>query len=103
MRNPDSEPARPAARVLAYAAVLTGVPASLLVAGAGSASAAQAEPNAMTFGLLGPVGLVAVVLGILGMTAGVVRQRRKARAAAVVPVEPVPAPAEAAVYSRAGE
>ncbi|MEU6646244.1 hypothetical protein ABZ863_27375 [Saccharomonospora sp. NPDC046836] len=101
MRNPVSEPARPVTRVLRGAAVLLGVPAALLVAGAGSAFAAQAEPNAMTFGLLGPVGLIAVVLGVLGMTAGVVRQRRKARAKAVVPADA--APAEAAVYSRAAE
>nr|WP_307832224.1 hypothetical protein [Prauserella cavernicola] len=103
MRNPDSEPVHPAARVLGYAAVLTGVPASLLVAGAGSAAAAQAEPNAMTFGLLGPVGLIAVVLGVLGMTAGVLRQRRRTRAESILAVEPAPIPAEAVVYSRVGE
>lgn len=45
---------------------------------AGAQLLAQAEPNAMTFGLLGPVGLVAIALGVLGMTAGVVRQRRRA-------------------------
>nr|WP_235999723.1 hypothetical protein [Qaidamihabitans albus] len=58
-----------------------------MLLGAGAAQAAQpgrsvqAEPNAMTFGLLGPVGLAAVVLGVLGMAAGVARQRRRARAA----------------------
>jgi hypothetical protein len=68
------------------------VPAGLLVLGAGAASAqgtdltVHAEPSAVTFGLLGPVGLVAVALGIVGMTAGVLRQRRKVRAA-VVPAE----------------
>lgn len=69
--------------------------------------AAQAETNAMTFGLLGPVGLVAIVLGVFGMTAGVVRQRRKTRAARQTP-EPVvaeqeTAPVEIPVYSRSGE
>ncbi|PXY32293.1 hypothetical protein [Prauserella muralis] len=65
--------------------------------------AAQAEPNAMTFGLLGPVGLIAIVLGVLGMTAGVLRQRRKARAEAVVAVEQDAPATETPVYSRAGE
>lgn len=53
--------------------------ASLLVAGGGSAAAVSAQPNAMTFGLLGPVGLIAVALGMLGMAAGAIRQRRKSR------------------------
>lgn len=93
MRNPDSEPARPLASALRRAAVLTTVSACLLVAGGGSAGAVQAEPNALTFGLLGPVGFVAVAVGVLGMAAGVIRQRRKSRAAAVpVPVERRPAP-----------
>lgn len=43
---------------------------------------AQAEPNAMTFGVLGPVGLVAIALGVVGMTAGVLRQRKRAVAKA---------------------
>jgi hypothetical protein len=82
--------------------VLVVVPAGLLVLGAGAASAQEAadttvraEPSAVTFGLLGPVGLVAVALGIVGMTAGVVRQRRKARAAAIAetPTAPIVTPA----------
>ncbi|MFD2397280.1 hypothetical protein ACFS2C_18290 [Prauserella oleivorans] len=64
-------------------AVAVSVPVSMITVGAGTAFAAQPEPNAMTFGLLGPVGLIAIVLGVLGMTAGVLRQRRKARAEAV--------------------
>ncbi|WP_245901194.1 hypothetical protein [Prauserella shujinwangii] len=69
------------ARALRAAAALGLVPVALLL-GAGAAHAeqsVQAEPNAMTFGLLGPVGLAAVVLGVVGMAAGVVRQRRKTR------------------------
>ncbi|WP_206787896.1 hypothetical protein [Amycolatopsis sp. MtRt-6] len=89
------------------AVVVTLVPAGLLLAGAGSAFAAvtttaQSGTNAESFGVLGPVGLVAVALGIVGMTLGVLRQRRKTRAAAalaeatpVVPDGPVTAMAEA--------
>ncbi|WP_425548685.1 hypothetical protein [Amycolatopsis ultiminotia] len=44
---------------------------------------ARAETGSAGFGMLGPVGLVAVALGIVGMTLGVLRQRRKARAAAL--------------------
>lgn len=103
MRNPVGERARPLARVLRGGAVLVAtqaLTAFLLVVGSGTASAAQAEPNAMTFGLLGPVGLVAVAIGVLGMAAGIVRQRRRMRAEAVAAVEPA---AEMPVYSRSGE
>ncbi|WP_425387943.1 hypothetical protein [Amycolatopsis nigrescens] len=61
-----------------------------MLAGSGVAAAdssAAAEPEMVTFGLLGPVGLVAVVLGVLGMAAGVLRQRRRA-AAKAVPAQP---------------
>nr|WP_246256948.1 hypothetical protein [Amycolatopsis anabasis] len=62
----------------------------MLIAGAGVASAepltvAQAEPDPVTFGLLGPVGLVAVVLGVLGMALGALRQRRRAQATQQAP------------------
>jgi hypothetical protein len=74
-------------------AVLALIPGGLLALGAGVASAQgtvhAAESDAVTFGLWGPVGLVAVALGIVGMTAGVVRQRRNARASAVDTVPPV--------------
>lgn len=103
MRNPVSEQSRPLARVLRGGAALVAaqaLTAFLLVLGAGTASAAQAEPNAMTFGLLGPVGLVAVALGVLGMAAGVVRQRRKARAQVVTMAEPA---ADVPAYSHPGE
>ncbi|GHF86962.1 hypothetical protein FHX82_004538 [Amycolatopsis bartoniae] len=65
---------------------------ALLAGGTGVADAAEAQvtppTNEMSFGLLGPVGLAAVILGVVGMALGVVRQRRKA---AQVPVEPEPA------------
>lgn len=93
MRNPVHllmRSALPAAR----AAAVTALPVALLVAVGGSASAAdttsRAESTNMAFGLLGPVGLIAVALGIVGMAFGVLRQRRKARAATVIPA---PAPA----------
>ncbi|MEU5257821.1 hypothetical protein [Amycolatopsis sp. NPDC021455] len=70
------------------AAVVALVPAGLLLAGGGSAFAdattVRADTNAESFGVLGPVGLVAVALGIVGMTLGVLRQRRKTRAAAAL-------------------
>ncbi|WP_199785771.1 MULTISPECIES: hypothetical protein [Actinomycetes] len=43
-------------------------------------SVVRAETTSTGFGMLGPVGLVAVGFGVIGMALGVVRQRRKARA-----------------------
>ncbi|MCR6488649.1 hypothetical protein M8542_38050 [Amycolatopsis sp. OK19-0408] len=77
---------------LRAAAVVALVPATLIVAD-GSAFAdvttTRADTSAESFGVLGPVGLVAVALGIVGMTLGVLRQRRKARSTEEV-VEAVP-------------
>ncbi|WP_410616216.1 hypothetical protein [Amycolatopsis sp. lyj-109] len=86
MRNPGRTLLRSTLRGSRAAVVVALVPVGLLLAGGGSAFAAvttsaQADTNAETFGLLGPVGLVAVALGIVGMTLGVLRQRRKTRAA----------------------
>ena len=86
MRNPGRTLLRSTLRGSRAVAVVALVPAALLLAGAGGAFAAdttiaQAGTNAETFGVLGPVGLVAVALGIVGMTLGVLRQRRKTRAA----------------------
>lgn len=90
MRNPVHllmRSALPAAR----AAAVVAIPVALLVAGAGPASAADMTSRSeMAFGLLGPVGLIAVALGVVGMAFGVFRQRRKARAAAVAPVVTTP-------------
>jgi hypothetical protein len=96
-------------RGLRAAAVVALVPAGLLLAGGGSAFAggvtiAQADSNAETFGLLGPVGLVAVALGIVGMTLGVLRQRRKTRLAEAAPAVPeVPDPVTAMAEAVLGE
>lgn len=76
-----------AVMIRATAVLITGSLAAFVAMG-GTASAeqtgqaARVEPNTVTFGLLGPVGLAAVVLGIIGMTAGVVRQRRRTRTTA---------------------
>jgi hypothetical protein len=85
VRNPVELFLRSAIRALRAAAVLVAVPFGLLAAGAGGALAqdagavARVEPSNIPFGILGPVGLVAVAIGVLGMAAGVLRQRRKAR------------------------
>ena len=93
MRNPGHLLMRSTLRGFRAAAVLVVVPAGLLAAGAATALAdvttAQADTNTDSFGVLGPVGLVAVALGIVGMTLGVLRQRRKTRSTAEV-VEAVP-------------
>lgn len=86
---------RLATGVLPVSAVLVTV----LVTGTGVAGAAQnthqIEAEISSFGLLGPVGLAAVALGVIGMALGVLRQRRKAQAAAAQQqVEPAPVPVE---------
>ncbi len=95
MCNPGQPLMRSTLRGFRAAAVVALVPAGLLLAGSGSAFAdvtttAQAETNAESFGVLGPVGLVAVALGIIGMTLGVLRQRRKTRIAEAAPALPEP-------------
>ncbi|WP_240691396.1 MULTISPECIES: hypothetical protein [Amycolatopsis] len=85
--------------------------ATVLVAAVGTGATAfaddsvvRAETTSAGFGMLGPVGLVAVGFGVIGMALGVVRQRRKARAKALEavaaagaldeetrPLEPAPA------------
>ena len=95
MRNPGHLLLRSTLRALGAAALL--VPAALVMTG-GVASAdvsnTQGETAVESFGVLGPVGLVAVALGIVGMTLGVLRQRRKTRAAALAtePAAPVAEP-----------
>lgn len=109
MRNPGRTLLRSTLRGFRAAVVLALVPAGLLLAGGGSAFAAvmttaQADTNAATFGVLGPVGLVAVALGIVGMTLGVLRQRRKTRLAEAAPAVPeVPDPVTAMAEAVLGE
>jgi len=92
VRNPGQLLMRSTLRGFRAAAVIALVPAGLLAAGGvalADVTTAQADTNADSFGVLGPVGLVAVALGIVGMTLGVLRQRRKIRSTAEV-VEAVP-------------
>ncbi|GHG17857.1 hypothetical protein GCM10017567_40260 [Amycolatopsis bullii] len=108
MRNPGRTLLRSTLRGFRVAVVLALVPAGLLAAG-GSAFAAvtttaQADTNVEAFGVLGPVGLVAVALGIVGMTLGVLRQRRKTRLAEAAPAVPeVPDPVTAMAEAVLGE
>jgi hypothetical protein len=109
VRNPGQPLMRSTLRGFRAAVVVALVPAALLLAAAGSASAdvittAQADGNAESFGVLGPVGLVAVALGIVGMTLGVLRQRRKTRVAEAAPAVPeVPDPVTAMAEAVLGE
>ncbi|MDT7803790.1 MAG: hypothetical protein QOI78_7223 [Actinomycetota bacterium] len=92
MRNPGQLLMRSTLRGFRAVAVVALVPAGLLAAGGvalADVTTAQADTNTDSFGVLGPVGLVAVALGIVGMTLGVLRQRRKTRSTAEV-VEAVP-------------
>lgn len=43
-----------------------------------SAASQLAAPSPASFGILGPVGLIAVGLGVVGMLAGLARRRREA-------------------------
>ncbi|MEV0065153.1 hypothetical protein [Amycolatopsis sp. NPDC050768] len=96
MRNPGHLLLRCTLRS-ARSATLAVLPAVLLLAGSGTAladdSVVRAETPSAGFGILGPVGLVAVALGIVGMALGVLRQRRKTRAATATAL-PTPEPAD---------
>lgn len=48
-----------------------------------SASTELAAPSPTSFGMLGPVGLIAVGIGVVGMLAGLARRRRQALARSV--------------------
>lgn len=59
--------------------LLVAVPAS--AATRQSVNLAQVQTETVPFGLLGPVGIVAIALGLVGMIAGSVRHHRRNRAA----------------------
>lgn len=62
-------------------AVVAGIAA--LTATASAATSQLAAPSTTPFGMLGPVGIVAVAVGGVGMIAGLARRRREALARAV--------------------
>ncbi|MPY97371.1 MAG: hypothetical protein GEU97_05130 [Actinophytocola sp.] len=62
-----------------------------------------AAPSATSFGLLGPVGVGAVGIGVVGMIAGAARRRRQALAHAVVARRDVAEGAAAARAERVAE
>lgn len=65
--------------VLRLATTVFGVAAGLAALTVpASATSTLAAPSPSSFGLLGPVGLVAVGVGVVGMIAGVARRRRDA-------------------------
>lgn len=76
--------ARSVIRAVRGAALVAGSAAlALIAAPTAFASVQVAAPSTNTFGLLGPVGLVAVGVGIVGMLAGFARRRREALGRAV--------------------
>lgn len=101
MRNPVAHSVVqnvPAPRaIVARVVTLTVLPAILLIATAYSAAAAPlaaTEADARLSGVAGPVGIIAVILGLGGLIAGLLRRRRTAaiRALAQPPaVTPEPA------------
>lgn len=102
MRNRTTPGRRSTTHALRVGTVLLTFLAGALstgVAGAATtstAATAAGETDTMSFGLLGPVGLGAVALGIVGMALGVIRQRRKAAQEAeaertAAPAGPAPA------------
>lgn len=71
-------------RVLRPLALVTAS-VGLLVSAAGTAvgderiESARGQGNTVSLDVLGPVGLAAVVVGVVGMAAGVLRSRKRAR------------------------
>lgn len=80
-------------RVVRTASVLAALPVALLVAAAQTAAAevtlAQGPAAAdLSFGAAGPVGIAAVVVGIGGLVAGLLRRRRLAARSAATRTVP---------------
>jgi hypothetical protein len=81
------------------AAVLALIPAALVAvamdAGADPATTGDVATERFSFGVAGPVGIVAVVLGVGGLVLGLMRHRRtvaaRVAAMAVQKTEPMPA------------
>ena len=91
-------------RAVRVTAVLMVLPAVLFIAAAQFASAdTGVAEERFSSGLAGPVGIVAVILGIGGLVAGLVRRRKlsAARAAAMLAAQQQPQPAPARSKSAA--
>ena len=103
MRNPGHLLLRSTLRTIRT--VSLAMPGLLLVTAGVAHADTGTETSAASFGVLGPVGLAAVALGIVGMTLGVMRQRRKTRAALEVapaaPAAPLPATPQGVVTAMA--
>lgn len=69
--------------VLRLGTVAAAVLVSLAALAAPASAATLAAPSPAPFGLLGPVGIVAVGIGVAGMIAGLARRRREALARSV--------------------
>ncbi|GAB3436957.1 hypothetical protein [Actinophytocola sediminis] len=86
--------ARTAAMASKLVLVVVLVPVALVTAAQGAAAATLADDDvaatSVSFGLLGPVGIAAVVLGFGGLVIGLLRHRRREITAATVaiPVDP---------------
>lgn len=86
---------RPTASARAATALRAGTlgltfSACVFTTGVANAATTATDADTMSFGVLGPVGLGAVALGIVGMALGVVRQRRKAAQEAALEAEQAP-------------
>ena len=119
MRNQvGSVAARTAATTSKLVLVMVLVPVALVAAAQGAAATPVAEDDvaatSVSFGLLGPVGIAAVVLGFGGLVIGLLRHRRRVVTAATAATVTLPidasgtlpvldaAPAEPAAGERVG-
>lgn len=96
MRNQvGSVAARTAAITSKLVLVMVLVPVALVAAAQGAAATPVAEDDvaatSVSFGLLGPVGIAAVVLGFGGLVIGLLRHRRRVVTAATTVTLPIDA------------
>lgn len=79
-----------------------GLATALVVVTAESASAQTAVGSSVPFALAGPVGFVAVALGVGGVVVGLLRRRKVAAAVRRAAAVPLPAPRVAEVDQPVG-
>lgn len=101
MRNRVVRGQRPRLRRLVRTSVVLALVPALLAALAGVASAAPLAADSMPSGMGGPFSIAAVVIGLGGLIAGLLRHRRRV----IAPVRPVapPAPPAPVVAEPTGE